>query len=173
MSEVRFDPLMKTRIRNRLIDFVFGKIKKDLESNLSLLIARNSQLHGNAQAAFRYKRRVFTLADESQLPYGINPLHEKLEREGEELIKQLDQLLRVEIPQIDSFFTQALNASDNIPDYLKIFPESIHKPLIKIISDCPCNTTKLSEDQIEKLISDNAERIQLLKQRLLLTVLTN
>jgi len=79
-------------------------------------------------------------------------------------------LNRVEIPYVLNFINQALNASNDIQDYLKILPECLHKPIQELIDTYDCHTESMSAKEAEAFKERNYQSILMVKKRLLLNV---
>ena len=86
-------------------------------------------------------------------------------------LKDLNTLNTHEIPYVLGFINQVLNASNDLPDYLRVLPASIHQPIQDMINSCGCRTTQLTEETVAHLQQSNQRSIELLKQRLMLNLL--
>jgi hypothetical protein len=82
-------------------------------------------------------------------------------------VKETKQLNNHELPYVLGFINQVLNSSNNLQDYLKLLPDSVHSPIQKLINSCPCRVVDLTPDEIKHLKEKNYESIELIKQRML------
>jgi hypothetical protein len=102
----------------------------------------------------------------------LNRLVPDLHPVMDEYLKDLSDLNDVELPYVIGFINQVLNASNNLPDYLRILPESMHHTIKGLIETCPCRAVSLSEDKVLELQMKNQSSIELLKKRMVLNLIT-
>ena len=89
----------------------------------------------------------------------------------QEYLRELEELNSAELPYVIGFINQVLNSSNSLPDYLKVFPEAIHRPLQHLIDTCPCKSCTLEQSAIDELKTKNQSTIDLIKQRLVTNLL--
>ncbi len=165
MQHLQHDPRTKSQIKDLLYGFLYKPVEKDFQNRLFTLIMRNSVINGYSHRSFVYKGEFYT-CDVQQPPRKANRLAPQLKPEMDKYLKDLQVLNDYEVPLILGFLNQVLNSSNGLSDYLKILPESIHGPLEKLITTCPCKLCSLSDDAINRLKTQNKDSITLLKQRL-------
>jgi len=88
-------------------------------------------------------------------------------------LKEVNELNMHEIPYVMGFINQVLNSSDDLNDYLRVLPETMHRPLKELMDICPCRTTKLSPETVEEMRTRNNHSIELMKRRLVTNLLLN
>jgi hypothetical protein len=88
-----------------------------------------------------------------------------------EYLEDLVQINTVERPYVLGFINQTLNASSSLQDYLKIFPESMHKPLKHFIDTCGSRVGKLEPEMVASIKQRNQIPIELMKKRMVLNLL--
>ena len=169
-NTLQHDPRTKQYIKDKIYSFIYSPIQEQLQKQLHTIIQKNCTILCASHTSFIYKGVYYSM-DNSKPPRKINSLSKVLYLEMEEYTKELKKLNTVELPYVLGFITQVLNASDDLQDYLRVFPEAIHKPLEQIINSCPCRSKQLSEEEVLLLQSRNKTPIDLMKQRLVINLL--
>jgi hypothetical protein len=88
-----------------------------------------------------------------------------------EYLRELEELNTIELPYVIGFINQVLNSSNCLPDYLKVFPEAIHRPIQHLMDTCPCKACTLEQSSVDSLKDNNKDTIDLIKQRLVTNLL--
>jgi len=96
----------------------------------------------------------------------MNRLHPQLHPVMNEYLKETKQLNEKELPYVLGFITQVLNSSNELHDYLRLLPQSVHHPVQSLIDTCPCRAKKLSDETVDLLQQKNQIPIRLIKQRM-------
>lgn len=170
--ELQHDPRTKQQIKDLLYETLYAPVLRSFKDRLRDLIYRNVQLTGSTHPSFIFRGEIFRDEDAKQpLPRRVAPLHASLRSEMETYISENSYINTHELPYVIGYINQVLNASDDLPDYLRLFPTSVHQPIVKMIASCACRTTKLDQSEVEDLRAKNAVPIQLMKQRLALNLL--
>ena len=167
---LQHDPRTKQYIKDVLYSFLYDPIEKQLKRQLDALIIKNSVLIGASHTSFMYKGTLYSI-DDSRPPRKMNMLVNQLHPFMDEYLKEVKKLNNVELPYVLGFITQVLNSSNDLHDYLRVLPDSIHRPIEKIIASCPCRSKHLTEDVIESLQTKNKVSIDLIKQRMVTNLL--
>jgi hypothetical protein len=84
----------------------------------------------------------------------------------EEYLEELRQLEEEEKPYVLGFITKVLNACDDLSDCLKIFPESMHRPIKIVLSNWFHAGNNLSDEAIKGFLEAEQEAIMRLKRRM-------
>jgi hypothetical protein len=100
-----------------------------------------------------------------------NKLLPQLRPPMDEYLKDVQQLNTIELPFVLGFINQVLNASNSLQDYLRLLPESVHRPVLQMVASCPCHTTQLPDERVLQLVEKNVDSIALMKQRLVTNLL--
>lgn len=170
MDRLEYDPRTKHQIKDALYKFLYDPVEKQFKARIDTLITRNAVMGGFSHKHFVYKGVIYN-ADVTPPPLKKNRLLPALRAPMEEYLADQRQLNSHELPYVIGFLNQVLNASNDLCDYLRVFPESVHQPLKKLMDTCPCRSTHLNEDRVELLKTKNQEPIDLIKQRLVTNLL--
>lgn len=161
-------------IKDLLYTFLYGPVQKQFKARLDAIITKNTQLLGASHNSFIYKGIVYS-CDPSQQPRKMNRLVPQLESLMDAYLKETDHINTHEAPYVLGFIIQVLNSSNDLQDYLKIFPSSIHRPIEDLIeslvASCPCSSKQLTEEDIIALQIRNASAITMMKKRLVINLL--
>jgi hypothetical protein len=171
MEPLLYDPRTKQQIKDALWQFLYQPVKEQFAQRLLTLIQRNTMLGGYSHNSFRYKGEFYS--DGTPLKgYKWNNLLPALRPEMDAYLKEVKELNDKEIPYVIGFINQVLNASNDLNDYLRLLPPSVHAPIYEIIAACPCRHTQLSPEKVLEIKEQNKESIALMKQRQVINLLT-
>lgn len=166
--DVQNDPRTKQMIKDMLYNHIYDPVEYRLHEKLKLIMGKNRLLNHHDMDYFSYKAKVYSL--DGTLIRSAPKLDQSLHGEMQEYLKELNELNRFEIPYVLNFINQALNASNDLRDYLKILPECLHQPIQELIDAHECRTERLSAEEVEAFKEHNAKPILMVKKRLLLNV---
>jgi DNA repair exonuclease SbcCD ATPase subunit len=166
--DLQNDPRTKQVIKDMLYSHIYDPVEYRLHEKLKLIVGKNRLLNHHEVDCFSYKAKVYTL--DGSMMRSAPKLDMSLYGEMQEYLKELNELNRVEIPYVLNFINQALNASNDLRDYLKLLPECLHKPIQELIDAHECLTERLSSEEVEAFRERNANSILMVKKRLLLNV---
>lgn len=164
--QLQHDPRTKQQIKDALYTYLYAPVERKLKRTLDELIVANSRALASSHDSFIYRNKVYKREETSKVPRRKNPLVPALHERMDAYLAQVEQLNTQEIPYVVGFINQVLNSSDDMQDYLRVFPEPLHPPLHEMIDKCPCHTTKLKTETVEELVARNQEPIELIKHRL-------
>ena len=170
MDKLEYDPRTKQQIKDALYGFLYDPVQRQFKTRIETLIVRNAIMGGYGHKHFAYKGAVYE-CDSTPAPLKKNRLQPALRGEMEDYLVDLNELNSHELPYVLGFLNQVLNASGDLTDYMRVFPESVHYPLNRLLATCPCRTTSLGEARVTALISKNREPIGMIKRRLVLNLL--
>ena len=165
------DPRTKLQIKDAIYNFLYQSIEKSFSKRLEDIISKNSVLCGNSEKSLTYKGEVYCVSTEVP-PRKVNRLVKQLAPVMDNYLSELKHLNSYELPYVMGFISQVLNASNHLPDYLKVFPQSIHQPIEELVLTCPCRANRLTQSNVEELQNKNQVPINLLKQRMVLNLIT-
>lgn len=168
---LQHDPRTKKQIKDLVYEALYSRVDKQFEARIDALIGRNTVLLGCSHSSFLYKGVLYT-CEPSQPPITPNRLIPQLRPEMETYLKDIQALNSYEIPYVLGFLSSMLNRTNSLQDYLKILPESVHSPIKQLASTCPCGFAHLTPDQITQLQEKNELPISLMKQRMVLNLIT-
>lgn len=169
--QLRHDPRSKQQIKDCLYHFLYDPVERKLEKRIRAIILANQKARGSSQFGFIYRNNWYTLEPDKPAPRRKDRLVDALKDKMDEYLADVENLNKREIPYVLGFINQVLNSSDDMQDYLRVFPEPLHPPLHDIIKKCPCRTTKLSPETVEEMKERNREPIEMIKSRLVLNLL--
>jgi hypothetical protein len=164
-EQLQHDPRTKQQIKDVLYKHLYEPIDRQFKARLQQIAIKNAAISGYTHVSFIYKNVVYN-CDSTALPRKLNRLHEQLQPVMNEYLKEAKQLNEKELPYVIGFITQVLNASNELHDYLRLLPQSVHHPVQSLIDTCPCRGKKLSEETVDLLHKKNQIPIQLMKQRM-------
>ena len=170
MEKLQHDPRTKQYIKDKLYSFIYTPVQEQLKKQLDSIIQKNSAILFASHNSFIYRGEFYS-CDNNKPPRKINSLSKQLYPAMDEYLKEVKKLNTIELPYVLGFINQVLNASDDLQDYLRVFPDAIHKPLEQIIASCPCRSKHLSEDAVLALQTKNKTPIDLMKQRLVINLI--
>jgi len=171
MSEVlQHDPRTKLQIKELLYAFLYEPVERRFKQQLHTLIARNTAVSGASHQSFTYKGHLY-VNDPQPVPRKLNRLVPQLHADMDAYLADLKQLNDREVPYVMGYINQVLNSSNDLHDYLRLLPNSIHPPIQKLIDSCPCRTKKLSDDEVREMQDKNQQSIDLVKQRMVTNLL--
>lgn len=169
-EKLQHDPKTKQQIKDLLYEFLYTPVQKQFKTRLDALIIKNAVLGGYAHASFMY-RNVLYNCDTNPLPRKMNRLVVQLQGDMAEYLKDLKQLNERELPYVLGYINQVLNSSNDLRDYLRLLPQSVHQPILTLIDTCPCQTNKLSDETVAMLQVKNQNTISMMKSRMVLNLL--
>ncbi len=167
--DLQNDPRTKQMIKDMLYNHIYDPVEYRLHEKLKLIMGKNRLLNHHDMDYFSYKAKVYSL--DGTLIRSAPKLDPSLHGEMQEYLKELNELNRVEIPYVLNFINQALNASNDLWDYLKILPECLHKPIQELIDAHDCRTERLTAEEVEAFKERNSDSILMVKKRLMLNLL--
>jgi hypothetical protein len=159
------DPRTKQQIKDALYGILYAPVNRAFEARLNRIINRNTQLGGHTHASFMFKNVVYN-CDANPLPRKQNRLLPDLVPDMNAYLADLNELNRQELPYVMGYINQVLNASNDMGDYLRLLPSSVHGPIQQLIASCPCKTARLPQETVELLQSKNQNSIDLMKRRM-------
>jgi hypothetical protein len=169
--QLHHDAHTKSQIKEVLYKYLYDPVNLEYKRKLDQVIRRNCNLIGSAYESFSFKGVTYATAN-SPLPKKANRLHKDLQEPFKVLLEEIRILNEYEVPQVLGLITRILNSSNNLQDYMKLFPPSIHAPLLQTIRTCPCRLDELEAEKVAKFHSDQAVPLGLLKKRLVLNLIS-
>ena len=164
-EQLQHDPRTKQQIKDVLYEYLYAPLDKQFKKRLQQIAMKNAVLNGYSHASFIFKNVVYN-CDTTALPRKMNRLHVQLHPVMNEYLKEAKQLNEKELPYVLGFITQILNSSNELHDYLRLLPQSVHHPVQSLIDTCPCKGKKLSDETVDLLNQKNKGPIALIKQRM-------
>lgn len=170
-DKLQHDPRTKKQIKDSLYNFLYAHVNKDYEGRLEHIVVRNAVMLGSAHHSFSYKGVKYT-SSTGAIPRKMDRLHKTLHPVMDAYLADLKALNDHEVPHVLGYINQVLNSSNELHDYLKLFPVAIHSPIEKMIATCPCRTVGLTQEGIKAMQSRNQDAIDLIKYRLMVNLIT-
>lgn len=169
-EQLQHDPRTKQQIKDVLYELLYTPIQKQFKQRLKQITVENAVLAGYTHNSFMYKNVLYN-CDTNVLPRKMNRLVVQLQPAMNEYLKELKQLNEKELPYVLGFINQVLNSSNELHDYLRLLPPSVHYPIQGLINTCPCLGKKLTEETVALLQEKNLGPIQLMKNRMVTNLL--
>lgn len=169
-ERLQHDPRTKQQIKDILFEHLYGPVERHFKKQLNEIIIKNSALLNTAEQHFSYKGVVYALNAAPAVRKMIR-LAPALHNDMDLYLKETRQLNNTELPYVLGFINQVLNSSNNLQDYLKILPESVHGPIQQLIASCPCRVLSIDPEHVKQLKEKNKTSIDMIKQRMLSNLL--
>lgn len=169
-EKLQHDPRTKQQIKDILFDYLYGPVERHYKKQLEEIVLKNSAAMNMHEQYFTYKGVVYS-SQAAPAIRRIVRLTPALHPAMDKYLKDTKQLNNTELPYVLGFINQVLNSSNNLQDYLKVLPDSVHGPINNLIASCPCRMIELSKDEVEHLKDKNKSSIELMKQRMLSNLL--
>lgn len=170
-SQTIYNPRIKEQIRSTLYDYLYAPVDRKLRTRIKEIVIANSQALASSQTGFSYRNEWYTLEPDKPLPRRKDRLVPQLREQMEAYLAEKAELTDHEMPYVMGFIVATLNASDDMRDYLLVFPSPLHPPLKKLGDTGLTSETRLSPDAIAQLQDRNAVSIELVKSRLVTNLL--
>lgn len=170
METLQHDPRTKQQIKDMLYAFLYEPVQRQFKQRLDTLIKRNTAINGASHLSFTYRGHLYT-CDIAPPPRKLNRLNPQLVPDMDAYLADVKQLNDKEVPYVLGFINAVLNASNDLHDYLRVFPQSLHPPIQKLIDSCPCRTKKLTDAEVREMQAKHQQYIDLAKQRLVTNLL--
>jgi len=170
MDRLEHDGKTKQQIKDALYSYLYEPTQRSFKTRIDTLIARNTLMGGYSHKHFIYKGVVYN-GEVTLPPLRKNRLLASLKGEMEDYLADLEKLNNTELPYVIGFINQVLNSSCDFQDYLKVLPESLHPPLLKLSATCPCKNSRLDPDRVKAIVEANTGSIALVKERLVRNLL--
>lgn len=166
IETLQHDPRTKQNIKEMLYLFLYGKVQKQFEQQLAQIIRQNTLMNKYTHDSFLYRGEYYS-NEKSPPPRKMNRLDASLIGAMDAYIQETRKLNQQEIPKVVGYITQVLNSSNDLQDYLKIFPAVLHPPLEKLIKTCPFRNQTLTEAQVQQIQASTDTVVTLVKQRMI------
>jgi hypothetical protein len=169
-ERLQHDPKTKQQIKDLLYSFLYDPINKKMKEQVDSIIVKNSAMIQSSHLSFHYKGKLFSCDSGFVLrkPNRLTPL---LHPFMDDHLKEVKELNEREIPYVIGFINQVLNSSNNIRDYLRVLPTSIHRPIELLMATCPCVTYNISVETVKDIQDRNAESIIIMKSRMAINLI--
>lgn len=169
-EQLQHDPRTKQQIKDVLYDILYTPIQKQFKQRLEQITVKNAVLGGYNHKSFMYKSVLYN-CDNNVLPRKMNRLVIQLQPAMNEYLKELKQLNEKELPYVLGYINQVLNSSNELHDYLRLLPPSVHHPIQGLINTRPCRGKKLPDETVALLKEKNLVSVQLMKNRMVTNLL--
>ena len=167
---LKHDPQTKQQIKDVLYDLLYQPLQKQFQEKLNKIIYANCLAGKHSHKSFIYRNTTYS-CDTEALPRRMNRLQPQLQPEMDDYLRLVKELNSAELPLVLGFINRVLNSSNELHDYLRLLPESVHFPIQFLIDTCPCRNKKLAEGVVEDIKEESQDVIQLMRQRMMLNLL--
>lgn len=171
-DELVYDPKTKQLIKNKIYQHLYLPVRSHFDKRLHTIITKNSLMLGNGQEWVSYRGDSYAINEDAPAPRPMNRLRPEMKPAMDDYLKDLGKLNNTELPYVLGFINQVLNSSNSLQDYFKVLPESVHQPIRDMVAACACKHPKLTPEQVQELLSKNQLPIELMKQRMVLNLIT-
>lgn len=164
MEPIKHDPVVKTQIKNALQSYLYEPVQRKFKERIDAIIVRNTVLGGNRHQSFHYKGKMYTL-EKTHHWTNRNKLIPQLKPEMDQYLEDVKEIQEKELPYVLGYIIKVLNSSNDLQDYLRLLPESVHNPVKALIDSCPCQSKKLTDESVTEIKEKNREFIDMMKRR--------
>lgn len=169
--EIRLDLRNKPVIREEILHFLYASIQTRLQQRLLDIIDKNCVLQSSIYASFTFKGVDYNPFKQA-LPRPRNRLHPNLQPAMQLYLDEVKAMNGLERAYISGFLDQVLTIANHPADLLLLLPESIHASVQQYTVGFGKNDSKISPEIVSQLHTKNATAIDLLKQRMVLNLIT-
>lgn len=169
MEPLQHDPRTKQQIKDTLYELLYLPIQKRFQDMLNQIIVKNVVAGKYTHRSFIYRNELYNI-DTQPLPRKMNRLLPQFQPEMDSYLREIKQLNEAELPYVLGFINQVLNSSNELHDYLRLLPESVHQPIEHLINTCPCRNKKLSDEGVQALLEKNHDAIGLMRKRMVINL---
>ena len=162
--DLQHDPRTKQQIKDALYEFLYAPVQQKYQQQLHVIIVKNTLLIKSDHKSLTYKG-VFYSMESIPPPRKINRLDSSLVTDMDAYLAAITCLNTQEVPYVLGYINAVLNSSNNLQDYLRLFPKVLHGPIETMIANCPYRIEGLTESDVNSLVEKNKPYIDLLKQR--------
>jgi hypothetical protein len=155
----------KYAIQTSLMERLYAPVRERHHKQVESLIIRNCQITKTGVWAFRYKGALYRSDQAPRGPVQAIRLHEELTLELDQMIEEQREIRVIEEPMVKGYITFVLNYSDNIEDYLLLFPQSLHHSIVSLALPYR-GERRVSEDTAPYVMGPHLHCIQLIKERM-------
>lgn len=164
------DPRLKQHIRVAVMQALYERGLAENVKKLDHLISDNRQLLGVSTAWVSYKGIKYKHSQIQEAQPGRVPrVHVALLSKFEELVTELKEF-EAERAYVLSYLSSVLNSSNNVADYLELFPESM-KPIINNFAHLGHNEARLKPEQLQELRERFHDGFMKMRQRMAMNLL--
>ena len=165
MEQLNHDPRTKQQIKDILYQHLYGPVQGQFKKRLDEIITKNSLALSSTNLSFVYKGETYACVGE-KLPRKMNRLSPKFQPYMDEYLQELKEINDREIPYVLGFINQVLNSSNDLHDYLRLLPSSVHQPIQALIDSCTCRTKRITQTTVDELLVRNSSSIEMMKRRM-------
>lgn len=170
--DLEHNPRTKIQVRELLYDTLYRPVQARFTARLNKIIDLNCNIQKSSHPSFTYRGHTYTKEGiNTPPPRRLAVLADTLKAEMDDYLTETTYLNSHELPFVVGYINQVLNISEDFPDYLKLLPEAIHRPLIELMATCPCKTSQLTQEAIDAMKETNRVSISLMKQRIVLNMI--
>ena len=169
MEELQHDPRTKQQIKELLYEFLYSPVEDSFKKKLHAIINKNTAINNYSHNSFMYRTVIYSI--DNPKPGQQNKLSPQLQPAMNAYLSELKELNEQEMPYVLGYIQQVLNSSNELHDYLRLLPTSVHKPVQDLINTCPCKGKRLTDDTIEQFRKKNEAYLSMVRQRLVSNLL--
>lgn len=171
-EEVQSPATVKQGIRDALMGALYAPVHKKNKERIDRMIMANSVYHKSDVTMFMHKNVLYKVNPQDRLPRVIPRLAPQFIPEMNQYLKEIQELNEEEIPVVVGYITQVLNSSNRPRDFLRLFPESVHKSILALCEKPNQAIQKpLSDEAVAALLSKNQLAVAMMKQRMVTNLL--
>ena len=171
-QKVILDPRLKAEIKEALERFLYEPVERAFKRRLDELIIANTLAGGYKVKSFHYKGQQYT-SEAWPPPRDWNRLLPQFKTQMDEYLADVKNIDEQERPFVFGFINQVLNSSNHLADYFAMLPDSAHQPIraLKIDDTIMYTYPLIAKDKMDRILSQNAKAIQLMKNRMVINLL--
>lgn len=163
------DPRLRQAIKLTIMQVLYGPYNERRHYMLADLVERNQRLQGNTYLFFTYKAERYS----NGMIRGLtprNPLHPELHQEMQAWLDEETIRKEREDPMVNSYLSTVLASSDSFHDWMRLLPDAV-KPAIQKLKEYGDLPPRLSEEQVQQILTTNAACLDLMRQRMTMNLI--
>lgn len=157
----------KHAIQTALMNYLYEPVRQRHRKQVEALIVKNCILTKTVVRAFRYKGDIYRSAQAPSGPLLAAKLHDDLAPELAQMIEEQQEIHAIEEPMVKGYITLVLNLSDQIDDFLLLFPQSVHRAILNLNLTSGFGPRVIPDEAAAApVLEKHARCIQLIKERM-------
>ena len=163
----RTQALFKLKVREALLNFIYGPVLKRNELRLKELIDENDALAGVQYYGFVYRNKFHTQSRYAKPPQNIPRLFSSLHARMDEILEEERFIEREERPLIVGYLQKWLNSSDDAVVLFQRLPTALRYPFQELLIAEGTKLTDVDMDDAATEMGIGERSLDALKIRLM------
>ena len=161
----------KLKVRDALLDFIYGPVLKRNELRLKELIDENDALVGVQYYGFVYRNKFHTQSRYAKPPQNIPRLFSSLHARMDEILDEERFIEREERPLIVGYLQKWLNSTDDAEVLFQRLPTALRAPFQNVLDTEGLTLTDVDMDDAAQELGIGERSLDALKIRLMTNII--